>query len=93
MFTWLFSSFKNYKSYPYATCISVNDAVVHGFPTNLPLKEGDVVLWRNKYWLVKDISESHEIERGRVRLSDYTIKLGCYFSKIPITKTNVPNNN
>ena len=57
------------------------------------LKEGDVVLWRNKYWLVKDISESHEIERGRVRLSDYTIKLGCYFSKIPITKTNVPNNN
>ena len=57
------------------------------------LKEGDVVLWRNKYWLVKDISESHEIERGRVRLSDYTIKLGCYFPKIPITKTNVPNNN
>ena len=36
-------SFKNYKSYPYATCISVNDAVVHGFPTNEPLKEGDVV--------------------------------------------------
>ena len=36
-------SFKNYKSYPYATCISVNDAVVHGFPTDQPLKEGDVV--------------------------------------------------
>jgi methionyl aminopeptidase len=37
-------SFKNYKNtYPYATCISVNDAVVHGFPTNLPLKEGDIV--------------------------------------------------
>ena len=36
-------SFKNYKSYPYATCISVNDAVVHGFPTNEPLKEGDLV--------------------------------------------------
>lgn len=36
-------SFKNYKSYPYATCISVNDAVVHGFPTNNTLKEGDVV--------------------------------------------------
>jgi methionyl aminopeptidase len=36
-------SFKNYKSYPFATCISVNDAVVHGFPTQEPLKEGDVV--------------------------------------------------
>lgn len=36
-------SFKNYSGYPYATCISVNDAVVHGFPNTVPLKEGDVV--------------------------------------------------
>jgi methionyl aminopeptidase len=36
-------SFKNYKGYPFATCISVNDAVVHGFPNNTKLKEGDVV--------------------------------------------------
>jgi len=36
-------SFKNYKGYPFATCISVNDAVVHGFPNNTMLKEGDVV--------------------------------------------------
>ena len=37
-------SFKNYQnSYPFATCISVNDAVVHGFPTNNTLKEGDIV--------------------------------------------------
>ncbi|MBI2729227.1 MAG: type I methionyl aminopeptidase [Sphingobacteriales bacterium] len=36
-------SFKNYKGYPFATCISVNDAVVHGFPNDIPLKEGDIV--------------------------------------------------
>ena len=36
-------SFKNFKGYPYASCISVNDAVVHGFPSNIELKEGDVV--------------------------------------------------
>lgn len=36
-------SFKNYKGYPFATCISVNDAVVHGFPNDMPLKEGDIV--------------------------------------------------
>jgi methionyl aminopeptidase len=36
-------SFKNYNGYPYATCISVNDAVVHGFPSKNELKEGDVV--------------------------------------------------
>ncbi len=36
-------SFKGYKGYPYTACISVNDAVVHGFPTDIPLKEGDVI--------------------------------------------------
>ncbi|HSF45360.1 MAG TPA: type I methionyl aminopeptidase, partial [Chitinophagaceae bacterium] len=36
-------SFKNYKGYPFATCISVNDAVVHGFPGKLVLKAGDVI--------------------------------------------------
>ncbi|GAO44260.1 type I methionyl aminopeptidase [Flavihumibacter petaseus] len=36
-------SFKNYKGYPFTCCISVNDAVVHGFPTDQPLKDGDIV--------------------------------------------------
>lgn len=37
-------SFKNYKStYPYSICSSVNDVVVHGFPNNNPLKDGDIV--------------------------------------------------
>ncbi len=36
-------SFKNYKGFPFTCCISVNDAVVHGFPNNNLLKDGDVV--------------------------------------------------
>ncbi len=36
-------SFKNYNGFPFATCISVNDAVVHGFPNAAPLKDGDIV--------------------------------------------------
>lgn len=36
-------SFKNYHGYPFATCISVNDAVVHGFPNNTALKDGDLI--------------------------------------------------
>lgn len=36
-------SFKKFKGYPFASCMSVNDAVVHGFPGNATLKEGDVV--------------------------------------------------
>jgi len=36
-------SFKNYRGFPFTSCISVNDAVVHGFPTNSVLKEGDII--------------------------------------------------
>lgn len=38
-------SFKGYGSpaFPFACCISVNDAVVHGFPTKDILKDGDIV--------------------------------------------------
>jgi len=36
-------SFKNFNGYPFASCISVNDAVVHGFPSKDELKEGDIV--------------------------------------------------
>ncbi len=37
-------SFKDYKgSYPFSICASINDVVVHGFPNNEPLKDGDIV--------------------------------------------------
>ena len=37
-------SFKNYKgSFPASLCISVNEVVVHGFPNNYELKEGDII--------------------------------------------------
>lgn len=36
-------SFYNYRGYPYHICASVNDVVVHGFPNNVALKEGDIV--------------------------------------------------
>lgn len=38
-----FPSFLGYRDYPAATCISVNDVVVHGIPTAIPLQEGDIV--------------------------------------------------
>ena len=47
-------SFLNYQGYPYNSCISVNDVVVHGFPGKYELKEGDVVsidvgIYKNGY--------------------------------------------
>jgi len=35
--------FLDYKGFPFSLCISVNDAVVHGFPSKYELKEGDIV--------------------------------------------------
>lgn len=47
-------SFKNFKGYPFASCMSVNDAVVHGFPNNEALREGDILsvdigVYKNAY--------------------------------------------
>jgi methionyl aminopeptidase len=36
-------SFYDYRGYPFHICASVNDVVVHGFPNNEPLKDGDIV--------------------------------------------------
>ena len=36
-------AFKGYEKFPYSLCASVNENVVHGYPSNIPLKEGDIV--------------------------------------------------
>ena len=36
-------SFLGYEGFPAALCMSVNDVVVHGFPSDYVLKEGDIV--------------------------------------------------
>jgi methionyl aminopeptidase len=35
-------TFKGYHGFPYSICASVNEQVVHGFPSNYALKEGDI---------------------------------------------------
>lgn len=37
------ANFKMEPGYRHATCINVNDGVVHGIPSNIPLQKGDVV--------------------------------------------------
>ena len=36
-------SFKGYEGFPYTLCISLNDEVVHGFPSDRKLKNGDII--------------------------------------------------
>jgi methionyl aminopeptidase len=36
-------AFKGFKGFPAATCVSVNEEVVHGIPGDQPFEEGDIV--------------------------------------------------
>ncbi len=70
-------SFMTVRGYHWATCISVNDVVVHGIPTRKPFKSGDVVgidvgiLYKGYHtdtsWSVylKNGSEVHDREREK----------------------------
>ena len=48
-------AFLNYSGFPYSLCISLNNQVVHGFPGEYALKEGDLIsvdcgVIMNKYY-------------------------------------------
>lgn len=45
-------AFKGYGGFPYTICASPNDRVVHGFPNNEPLIEGDIL--SVDFGLIKD---------------------------------------
>lgn len=36
-------AFLNYNGFPYSLCISLNDQVVHGFPSDYVIQDGDIV--------------------------------------------------
>lgn len=36
-------AFKGYGGFPYAICASPNDRIVHGFPNQTPLRDGDII--------------------------------------------------
>jgi len=36
-------AFKGYEGFPYSLCVSVNDVIVHGYPSDYKLKDGDIV--------------------------------------------------
>ena len=48
-------AFKNYEGFPAALCVSVNEVIVHGVPSNYKLKQGDIIsldiglIWQGFY--------------------------------------------
>ncbi len=63
-------AFKGYRGYPGTVCISINEEVVHGIPSNRKIREGDIVsldmglVWKDFYsdsartWPVGQVNES-----------------------------------
>ncbi|MBI4430733.1 MAG: type I methionyl aminopeptidase [Candidatus Omnitrophica bacterium] len=37
------SAFKGYRGYPASICVSINETVVHGIPSNRKIRDGDIV--------------------------------------------------
>ncbi len=73
-------AFKGYRGYPYALCISVNEQVVHGFPSKRRLKKGDIVsldfgVIKNGYYGDAALTVPvGEVERPLLRLLEVTEK-------------------
>lgn len=84
-------AFKGYRGFPYTVCCSINEQVVHGFPSDRKLKEGDIVsldvgVKYNGY--IGDCARSFgigEISQEAnllLRRSYYALKCSCDVSKV-----------
>lgn len=76
-------SFKGYNGFPASLCLSVNDVVVHGIPSNAILREGDIIsvdcgVYKNGFhgdyaytFAVGEISEEKKLLIERTKESLY----------------------
>jgi methionyl aminopeptidase len=78
-------AFLNYHGFPYSLCISPNDQVVHGFPGQQELKEGDLIsvdcgVILNKYYgdsaYTFAIGEVSEEAKKLMRVTQECLELG-----------------
>jgi methionyl aminopeptidase len=78
-------AFKGYRGYPYSLCTSVNQQVVHGFPSRRPLKEGDILsmdfgIFYNGYYgdaaITVPVGKVSEVARGLIETTKKALFLG-----------------
>lgn len=78
-------AFLNYNGFPYSLCISLNDQVVHGFPSQYELVEGDLVsvdcgVVKHRYYgdsaYTFAIGEVDEMTQKLMRVTKECLKLG-----------------
>ena len=78
-------AFKGYRNYPYTLCASVNNGVVHGFPSKKALKDGDIlsidfgVLYDGYYGdaaITVGVGKISEVARRLIRATKEALYLG-----------------
>ena len=78
-------AFKGYRGYPYSLCTSVNQQVVHGFPSRRSLKEGDILsmdfgIFYNGYYgdsaITVPVGKVSEVARGLMETTKKALFLG-----------------
>ena len=71
-----YPTFKGYKGYPAATCLSPNDMVVHGIPNGYALADGDILSVDVGVTLGEQAASTTASHAIRVKSSGRTILLG-----------------
>jgi methionyl aminopeptidase len=78
-------AFKGYRGYPHNLCTSVNQQVVHGFPSRRPLKEGDILsmdfgIFYNGYYgdaaITVPVGKVSEVAQGLMETTKKALFLG-----------------
>jgi methionyl aminopeptidase len=78
-------AFKGYRGFPYSLCASVNEQVVHGFPTGDPLKEGDILsidfgIYHDGYYgdsaITVAVGQISEAAQRLLRVTEESLYLG-----------------
>lgn len=73
-------AFKGYLGFPYALCCSINEEVVHGFPSSVELKSGDIlsvdfgVIYNGFYGDTARTFPVGNIDKGAAHLLDVTLQ-------------------
>jgi len=80
-----FPVFNGYKGFPYSICASVNSCVVHGFPDNIKLQDGDLLSidfgilykgWCGDSAFTKIIGKTQENIKTLVRVTEECLYAG-----------------
>ncbi len=93
-------AFKGYEGFPYSLCVSVNDVIVHGFPSNYHLKNGDIVgldlgvLWKGYNTDMAVTVPIGEVSFEAARLMQVTkkaLRLGIKKARAGVTTGDIGN--